>query len=108
MPRLIASTNAQVIFISETKNSSITSSDLINRFNLDNAHIVSTDGLSGGLWVMSRSEVQVEVVDSCRFYVFASCFHKAVRKKFGLVCIYGDPYHEQTKWIWQYLNSVVL
>ena len=68
LSRLIASTNAQVIFISETKNSSITSSDLINRFNLDNAHIVSADGLSGGLWVMSRSEVQVEVVDSCRFY----------------------------------------
>jgi hypothetical protein len=57
---------------------------------------------------MSRSEVQVEVVDSCRFYVFASCFHKSARKKFGLVCIYGDPYHEQTKWIWRQVRSFVV
>jgi len=49
LARLISSTDAQVIFISETRNSRFNKKDLMNRFNLENADIVSAEGLSGGL-----------------------------------------------------------
>lgn len=49
LARLISSTDAQVIFISETRNSRFNKKDLMNRFNLENAYIVSAEGLSGGL-----------------------------------------------------------
>jgi len=108
LARLIESTEAQVIFISETKNSSFKKIDLINKFNLDNAHIISADGHSSGLWVLCRSQVQLDVVESCRFYVLASCYHKHVKKKFGLVCVCGDPYHRQTMWIWKQIFAFVM
>jgi hypothetical protein len=49
LDRLIKSTNAQVIFISETRNSRITNTALINRFQVDHAHVVPSQGQSGGL-----------------------------------------------------------
>lgn len=46
LARLIAATKAQVIFISETRNSNVTSHALINRFNVDQAYIVPALGQS--------------------------------------------------------------
>lgn len=63
----MTSTNAQVIFISETRNTSISSTHLKNHFGVDKAYIVPAQGLSGGL-----------------------------KKKFALICLYGDPHHRET------------
>lgn len=49
---LISSTLAQVIFISETKNDSFTSSDLTDAFHVDNSYIVPVIHASGGLWLL--------------------------------------------------------
>ena len=108
LARLISSTNAQVIFISETRNTRITKTELVNKFNLDNAYIISAEGLSGGLWLLSRDQVDVNVVESCNFYFLAICYHKHVRKKFGPVCVYGDPHHRCTVWLWKQICHFVM
>jgi hypothetical protein len=46
------STSPQVTFLSETRNSSISVSSLVNHFNLNNAFVVPSPGQSGGLWLM--------------------------------------------------------
>jgi hypothetical protein len=46
--RLITSTNAQVFFISEIRNSKIANTALINRFQVDHAHVVPSQGQPGG------------------------------------------------------------
>jgi hypothetical protein len=46
--RLITSTNTQVIFLLETRNSIIANTALINHFQVDHAHVVPSQGLSGG------------------------------------------------------------
>ena len=108
LARLINSTNAQVIFLSETRNTKITKNDLINKFNLENAYTISAEGLSGGLWLLSRDQVEVSVIESCNFYFLAICYHKHVRKKFGLVCVYGDPHRRRTAWIWRQIRHFVM
>lgn len=49
LSRLLASTKAQVCFISETRNSSITKSSIKNHFNLHDAFVVPSQCQSGGL-----------------------------------------------------------
>jgi hypothetical protein len=49
--RLITSTNVQVIFLLETRNSKITNIAQINHFQVDHAHVVPSRGLSAGALV---------------------------------------------------------
>ena len=61
---LLQSTKAQVCFISETRNSSISKTSILNRFNLNDAFIVPSQGQSGGLWLLWNDEVDITVVES--------------------------------------------
>jgi len=99
----------QVCFVSETRNSSITRTSLINRFiNYSDAFVVPAHGQSGGLWLIWNHEVDVIVVDHSPHYIFALCTNSASMQQYGLLCIYGDPHHLATSDIWrQVLNFVV-
>ena len=73
--------------MSETRNSRFTRSDLLNLFNVDDAHIVPAQGQSGGLWLLSKKGVQLDVLESSHHFFFALCVYKHLQKKFGLVCV---------------------
>lgn len=70
---LLASTRTRVCFISETRNSSIKRTSLINRFNAFDAFVVPAIGQSGGLWLFWNDEVSLTVVDHSANYIFALC-----------------------------------
>lgn len=70
---LITSTKAKVCFISETRNSTIKCSTIINWFNFSDAFVVPTEGQSGGLWFFWNNEVTIAIVDHSRHYIFATC-----------------------------------
>lgn len=93
LAHLIVSTKAQVIFLSETRNSRITNVAIINHFNVDDACIVPAQGLSGGLCLLWNQDVGIDVVTTSQNFIFALCVHKQPTKKFGLVFMYGDPHH---------------
>lgn len=108
LARLMTSTKAQIIFISETRNANITSAKLKNHFNVDKAYIVPAQGLSGGLWLLSRDEVDLDVVSTSHHFFFALGVHKQTLKKFVLICMYGDPHHQQTATIWNQVQNFVV
>jgi hypothetical protein len=83
----LRSTNAQVIFISEMRNSKLTKTDLVNRFNVNDAHVVPARGRSGGLWLLFGCDVDLDVLESSHHFFFALCD--------------GDPHHLQTATIWR-------
>jgi hypothetical protein len=89
--RLLTSTKAKVTFVSETRNSKFSKTDLINRFNVYYALIVSPQGMSSGLWLMWDQDTEVTVESSSNNLILASCIYKPSSYKFGLVCMYGDP-----------------
>ena len=64
LARLISSTHAQLIFISETRNSKITAPQLVNCFGVFGSFVVPAIGLSGGLWVMWTDDMDVNIVSS--------------------------------------------
>jgi hypothetical protein len=52
LARLLHSTKAQVCFLSETRNSSITTTTIRNRFNYNEAFVVPAQCQPGGLWLL--------------------------------------------------------
>lgn len=108
LARLLSSTKSQVCFISETRNSSITRTSLVNRFNASDALVVPAVGQSGGLWLLWKHDFNITIVDQSHNYIFALCNNNLDQKQFGLVCLYGDPHHQNTSTIWsQVLDFVV-
>ena len=73
LTRLLASTKAQVCFISETKNSTISRTSIINRFNAVDAFVVPAQGQSRGLWLFWNQDVSLTIVDHSSNYIFALC-----------------------------------
>lgn len=107
LARLIHSTKAQVIFVSEIKSSKVKSDDLTSRFNMADSIVVNSRGQSGGLWLMWNDDVHVTVHLANFHVILASVVNIATSLQFGLVCIYGDPYHRQTNQIWEHVAAFV-
>ncbi|KAJ1262464.1 hypothetical protein BS78_09G109700 [Paspalum vaginatum] len=82
LTRLISSTSAQVIFISETRKSKTKRSTLINTFTLSDAFIVPADGLSGGLWLLWKDAYDLEVKQASPNYILATGMYKPLSLPF--------------------------
>lgn len=107
LSRLLTATKAQVCFLSETRNHSITSTSIKNRFNINDAFVVPSQGQSGGLWLLWTDEVTVSIVEYSQNFIFAMCINNVSHSKYGLVCIYGDPHRRSTDVIWNRVLAFV-
>jgi hypothetical protein len=64
--------------------------------------------IQAGLWLIWKQDFDITVVDHSHNYTFSLCNNLVDCKQFGLVCLYGDPHHQNTAVIWgQVLNFVV-
>lgn len=62
---------------------------------------------SGGLWLMWNDSLQVDVHSASFHIILATVINNVTSQKFGLICIYGDPYHRQTTLIWDQVAAFV-
>lgn len=79
-----------------------------NCFNVDDVHIVPAQGQSGGMWLLVKNEVEVDVLATSRNLFLAICNLRQSRKTFGMVCMYDDPHHKRTAAIWSEVRSFVV
>uniref|UniRef100_A0A0E0C2Y7 Uncharacterized protein n=1 Tax=Oryza meridionalis TaxID=40149 RepID=A0A0E0C2Y7_9ORYZ len=86
LQNLIRSTQAHVIFVSETKISVISSDDLTNAFPVDHSFVVPADRNSGGLWLMWTNEMDLTVAMSSANYVLAFGVHNLTKAQFVSLC----------------------
>lgn len=107
LARMVDSTKAQVIFVSEIKSSKVKPADLTMRFNMKDSFVVPSRKRAGGLWLMWTDDLQVTVHSYSFYLILATVTIRATNLKFGLICIYGDPYHPQTNLIWEQVASFV-
>ena len=77
--RLLTST-VQVCFISETRNSTIKRTALANRFNYFDAFVVPAQGQSGGLWLLIKQDIDVDVLSVSQHFFIALCEYKQLEK----------------------------
>ena len=103
----MSSTKAQVTFISETRTSKITSSQLNSRFDSANSFVVPSEGLSRGLWILWTEDVEVEVKFFNHHVILAIVVDIASKIDFVLACVYGDPHHCLTSVIWNHISTFI-
>lgn len=56
---------------------------------------------------MWSDDLHVCVQSSSFHLILATVTISSSNQKFGLVCVYGDPYHRQTNLIWEQVASFV-
>jgi hypothetical protein len=61
-----------------------------------------------GLWLLSTHDVEVDIVSASHHFFLALCYNKQNLKKLALVCVYGDPHHQQTASIWAQVQNFVV
>jgi hypothetical protein len=108
LDRLLRSTKLQICFISKTRNSKFSRTALINRFNIKDAYIVLPQGLSGGLWLMWDQDIALSAEFSSSNLILASCTYVNTTVKFGLICMYGDPHHQNSTSVWATVRAFVV
>uniref|UniRef100_J3M5K5 Endonuclease/exonuclease/phosphatase domain-containing protein n=1 Tax=Oryza brachyantha TaxID=4533 RepID=J3M5K5_ORYBR len=106
--QLIRSTKAQVVFLSETHNSLISSDDISHNFHMVNSFVVPAQHTSGGLWIMWTNEMPLTIVSSSTNYILAYGVHKPSGIMFNLLCIYGDPTHNSSSVVWREAKNFVI
>jgi hypothetical protein len=107
LSRLMQSTSPQVTFLSETRNSSISVSSLVNHFDLNDAFVVPSQGQSGGLWLMCTDEIELHIFDHSQNYILAVCTNNSTNLSYGLICMYGDLRHTTTSVIWNHVHYFI-
>jgi hypothetical protein len=69
---------------------------------------VPAEGQSGGLWLISKDNISLSVVDRSKYFIFALCNNHLDNRQFGLICVYGDPHHRDTHLIWEQVTNFVV
>ena len=85
LARLVDSTKAQVIFISEIKSSKVKSAELNARFNMFDSFVVPSRRLSGGLWLMCNDDLHITVHTATFYLILATATIRSSNQKLGLV-----------------------
>jgi hypothetical protein len=104
---MITATKLQVIFLSEIKTSKFTPIDITSRFNMHGSIVVPSRRRPGRLWLMWMKELLVCVHLEAFHLIFAVVKDKGSNCSFGLICVYGDPYHLYTSAIWEQVADFV-
>jgi hypothetical protein len=107
LARMISATKSQVTFISETKNSRLTAAQISAHFDMHDSLVVPARGRAGGLWMMWSDDMDVTIQHTSFHLVLAVVKDKPKNLEFGIICIYGDPYHQNSSTIWQQIANFV-
>lgn len=93
--------NPKVLFLSETKMSANRSQELKGRLRFPNAFGVSCNGLSGGLVIMWKNEVTMELKTYSKYHIdMWVTENTAEAKRWRFTGFYGEPKRSQRKESW--------
>jgi hypothetical protein len=91
-----------VLFLSETKMSANRSRDLKRNFGFPNSFGVNSDGRSGGLVVMWKNEISLDLKSYSKYHIdMWATDNDAAGKGWHFTGFYGDPRRSQRKESWR-------
>lgn len=93
-----------IIFLSESKNSNEFVLSKVNSLGYVNHLLIPPQGLGGGLVLLWKQEIQLEVLSSCQNYIDTSMTYE--KKRFYATFIYGDIDKVKRRSMWKYLVKV--
>ncbi|XP_071680095.1 uncharacterized protein [Lolium perenne] len=96
---------ADVIFLSETHLDEFPAECLRRRLRMDHKYVVRSDGRSGGLMLMWKKEIGVDLLFKCDNYIDV-IIGRGVENIWRFTGMYGEPKWENKYLTWDYLRNL--
>ena len=93
--------NPQLVFLMETKQKEKTVSKLRRRCGFDEEWIINPVGLSGGLAIWWKSEINVNILHSSHNIIHTSISSLSVIVPEYLTCVYSPPNEVEQRKVWE-------
>ncbi|KAI3906287.1 hypothetical protein MKW92_004050, partial [Papaver armeniacum] len=77
----------------------------VNQFGYQHYCIVASVGRSGGLWLLWKDEVNIEITSKYSNLIHGIVHLDSARYPWNLFCIYGPPVTSQRSNFWQNMTS---
>ncbi|XP_078175152.1 uncharacterized protein LOC144568653 [Carex rostrata] len=100
-------TDAKLAFISETRCGLQRANQRIKGLSLNNSIVVSSNGKSGGLWLIWDDSQAVSLISKNINLIAARVKGKGPHSDWILICIYGDPSRYLNPFIWEQIDNLI-
>ncbi|KAJ4782681.1 Endonuclease/exonuclease/phosphatase family protein [Rhynchospora pubera] len=104
---LLNSTQADILFLSETKASTDRMKKFIPTLPLKNHAFYASKGLSGGIALCWSDTINLQVLEVTQNHIWAKIIYP-YKPPWYLIGVYGDPTRTYNKKFWDYLQQILL
>lgn len=95
-----------LLFLSETKATRSKLQNLKRRFNFDEMHVVDCTGKSGGLGLLWKKNINVEIIFSDCNVIHTYISNMNANINFHYSFVYGNPTSQHMKHFWEKLKNL--
>lgn len=103
---LVSHFSPSLLFLCETKAKRSRIQYLCNVSAYDKYFAVDAIGISGGLALFWKSNMEVEVLAVCKNYIHSKVVMKDVNLFCYVTCVYGDPEPNARRVVWQNISNL--
>ncbi|KAL4323250.1 hypothetical protein GQ457_11G015960 [Hibiscus cannabinus] len=104
----LSSHNLDVLVLMEPRVSGRTADRIIARHKFPCSYRIEASGFSGGIWLLWKCSVSIDVLAVSRQYIHASCLDVDAKKRFFLTCVYASPNRRNRDVLWGQLLALRL
>ncbi|KAF7837676.1 hypothetical protein G2W53_006158 [Senna tora] len=96
----------QIMFLIETKTRKRKVENLKRKLCFDDVFVVEAEGRSGGLAILWKKEIQVNVIHSSKNYIHAKVKDVQACHEWIFTRVYGNPNFQQHKRLWNQISRL--
>ncbi|GMI86798.1 hypothetical protein HRI_002349100 [Hibiscus trionum] len=95
-----------IVALFEPRISGVKADYFIRRTGFDNSYRVEATGFSGGIWVLWRSSVKIDVVAISSQFVHGWCYDIVRKRSCFLTFVYASPNSSKRSMLWDQLQAL--
>ncbi|XP_039000720.1 uncharacterized protein LOC120126657 [Hibiscus syriacus] len=95
-----------VVVLLETRISGMTADKDIRAFGFQNSFRVEAHGFSGGIWILWKVEIDVEILTISHQFIHDRCWSAEVFRWLYFTAVYASPQVEKRRLVWRHLMNL--
>ncbi|KAE8680042.1 hypothetical protein F3Y22_tig00111392pilonHSYRG00178 [Hibiscus syriacus] len=96
-----------LVALLETRISGINADKVIQRLGFQNSFRVEAHGFSGGIWILWKDGLDVEILTISNQFIHGRCWSDNENRWLYFTAIYASPQVEKRKLIWKHLTELM-
>ncbi|XP_039014644.1 uncharacterized protein LOC120144710 [Hibiscus syriacus] len=95
-----------IVALLETQISGNAAKKVIRKFGFQNSFRVEALGFSGGIWLLWKDGLNVEVLTNSTQFIHSRCWSDVVNRWLYFTVVYASPQVEKRKLVWKHLMNL--